>query len=478
MNRFIGVSVLILSGALPFGASGGEDPRLEQVVTLEGGTGQGEIPLPDAMRQLSQQTGLTLVIADSPKVRQATVKAGTKPFRAVLEEVASGTETELKVEESVVVWIAHPDDDFRPLWRYLEGERGSFEKPFAGLREVLWILKLLSPEQRWQLWGEGKVLTLAELSVPQREKLMEILRASRRKDVVEIAAALTPEATLSGHWELNVELRSRLGYYATSLREADGGKPPPAQAVEALLEEMIGICDRVLQGKGSLAALQAEQRCGKGGRLVLLPAAENGLYTLGQMAAAIREQGGIECYVDARMEDRTLFVSGPGKGVEVGALRVALAQAVGSLWRVVGEVEILIPDPYREVDRRLETFWEESYRLEREFDEQFIKLARLWMGEVLRPLSDAQLRAGAFPYKMVVTEMAGWRLDVQQMRNTEGETNIAALLEHLQRGEPTAVSVRPVVSLRFECPEGKTLWIGVNPLGYDFQERNRLFGRQ
>jgi len=477
MNRFIVVSLLILSGALPFGAAAGEDPRLEQTVTLESAAGQGEVPLPDAMRQLSRQTGLTLVIADSPKVRQATVKAGARPIRAVLEEVASETETELKVGEGTIVWAVRPDSDFRFIWGRWELERETFERSFAYLQDALWILKLLSPEQRWQVWGEGKGLTLAELSAQQRERLGGILRGSLRKDVREVAAAITPEAALCGHWELRVKLRNWWGNWSAVLREADGGKPPPAQAVEALLEEMLGICDRVLQGKGSLAAWAAEQRRGEGGPQVQLPAAENGLYSLGQIAAAIREQGGIECYVDARMEDRLLFVSGAENGVEVGALRAALAQAVGSLWRPAGEVEILLLDPYREADRRLKTFWAEFPGIKQEFDEQFFQLARLWLGEVLRPLSDAQLRAGAFSYQMVLNGMEGWPLDLQQMRDESGKTIDPDVVKRVQEGEPTGVFVRPVVVVKIEVPTGQSVLMGVNAFQEDFQERDRLLGR-
>jgi len=473
--RFVvmfGVVSLLWASALPPCAPAGNDNRLEQTVILKGVAGSSMVPLPQAMRQVSQQTGLMLVIADSPKVRETTVSAGQRPLKAVLEEVASVTDTELKMERGGAVWEAWSDRHARWLLNHWEGDRKWFERPFAGMREALIIMKLLSPEQRWRVWGEGRNISFAELSAQQRERLVDVLRNSTRQDIAEMAATLTSAAILDGYWELRVELHSSLGNYLTVMREKAERKPPSAPEVDTTLDALLDICNRALQREEAPAPPERGR-----GRLVRLPAAVNGFYSLEQMVAAIRQQGGQECYVDARIKGRMLFASGHEKGIEVGSLKEVMAHAMGSLWRSVGGVEILTAEPYREVRHRMDRFSEIRPHTEREFDNQFIKLARLWIGEVLRPLSDAHLRAGAFPYKMVLDEMPGW-LDIKQMQNGLKQPIADDVVARFQQDVPAGVFPRLNFVVRITSSDGKTILTGASGFQFDPRERDKLFGRK
>ena len=486
-----GLAVCVAAAASPQAVLG-TPPR--GVVTLTAPVGREGVPVSDAIKQVSEQTGLTLLSADTPQTRQATVKPGEQMLRVALARIGSVIQAKVTWQgERGVAFVPRPRG-YSDLWDRLFMEWDDFERDFRYPRRSLGTLAALTPDDRWRLLGEGQQLALAALSPPQRGALAAAIPEWQRD---EWPTAALDQAVLTGHWQVAVQLRGRDGNFSTLLRDGLVEQRPPDETVTEALEELLHICDGVLTSPiprlcsprtgpklGPVGAGQSEAEATTGrsdspqqGPLrVLLESGRS--YRLDQVAAVMTQQTGLECYVDARLESQQVLAIGPDEPVDLGTIEAGLAAVADGFWRSVGPVEVMCPQVPPEDDCRLRALWALRLPTHRAFDEQFLRLARLWTPGFLRLFSDSRLIAGLIPYLKSPRHEPRWRTVVQQLKGELGKPIPDEVLARIDGGEPAAVSVEPQLVLSIERGGEKPVLIGASPFQDDFQERDKFWGRE
>jgi hypothetical protein len=486
-----GLVVCVAAAASPQ-AIFGTPPR--GVVTLTAAPGNDEVPVRDAMKQVSEQTGLTLLSADTPQTQQATVKPGEQMLRVALARIGSVIQAKVTWQgERVVAFVPRPRG-YSDLWDRLFMEWDDFERDFRYFRQSLGPLRALTPEDRWRLLGEGKQLALADLSPSQRGALAAGIPEWQRD---EWPTEALDEAVLAGHWQVAVQLRGRDGNFSTLLRDGLVAQRPSDEAVTETPDELLHTCDGVLTSPiprlcsprtGPKLAAVGDRQTAAGAttgqseghqrqpRQVRLESGRS--CRLDEVAADIARQTGLEFYVDARLESQQVLAIGPDEPGDLGTVEAGLAAVGDGFWRSVGPVEIMCPQVPPEDDCRLKALWALRSPTHRAFDEQFLRLARLWTPEFLRLFTDSELIAGLIPYLKSPRHEPRWRTVVQQLRGESGKPIPDEVLARIEGGEAAALAVKPQVVLTIGRGAEKPVVIGASPFQDDFQERDKLWGRE
>jgi hypothetical protein len=278
------------------------------------GNGAGEVGVLQALEEIVDRTGWTVVVDGRAALEKATVPADHLSLEVCLRQIAEAVGLECKLGCAPQLALLRlpftgASLEYDRVCGYIEGGTEAIHRS----EPVLEVMQSLTPTQRTRLTQPPYSLAWADLTPDQQTQIVHLFGSPWAKEgfsLEEIVDGLTILAgaravvywKIGGH-DLEVTLRATPGCPIPVGRELRPGQRPP--------------------------------------RPITLPWREEPVYTLGEIVQAVADQTDRELYAEPEVGELTVRFFTAKEALPDEALLRLGREMAGAMWQRVGEVELL-----------------------------------------------------------------------------------------------------------------------------------------